>query len=138
MYRGTFQNLTGIEDQPINSATKSIGGSYNVFSTQIEANRAYNVNNMKTEIDEYSYYDKNPNEDDEENDDRNYQDTRGKIFINREDDCDSWTVPRVLCGQRKRKKDGGECGIFGSEDDNKQFDGNQTEAPIDYAIRNRG
>ena len=39
IYKGTFQNLNNISGQNINNATQSIGGSYNIFSTQVEANR---------------------------------------------------------------------------------------------------
>ncbi len=73
MYRGTFRNLetlSGVQypalpysspDQnPVKSAhdvtnliLKSIGASYDVFSTQVEANRGYNLKNSQTEYETY-------------------------------------------------------------------------------------
>lgn len=51
IYRGTYQNLTTISGQNITTNPRqSIGGSYNIFSTQIEANKGYNFNNTKDEL----------------------------------------------------------------------------------------
>lgn len=58
MYRWTFQNLhtlSGVVD-PTKISTKSIGASYDVFSTQVEANRGYNLKNSSSE---YGFYEKN-------------------------------------------------------------------------------
>jgi len=49
-YRWTFQNLSSISGQTINDPLQSIGWSFNIFSTQVEANRWYNINNTKDEL----------------------------------------------------------------------------------------
>lgn len=54
IYRGTFQNITGIQNQEVQNTTQSIGSSYKIFSTQIEANRGYNIYNAQDELDLYN------------------------------------------------------------------------------------
>ncbi|MCX6825442.1 MAG: VCBS repeat-containing protein [candidate division SR1 bacterium] len=56
IYRGTFQNLTSIDNQSINKTGQSIGGSYDLFSTQVEANRGYDFNTTKDELERYAKY----------------------------------------------------------------------------------
>ena len=56
IYKGTFQNLTSISGQTISNTGQSIGGSYKLFSTQIEANRGYDFNTTKDELDRYAQY----------------------------------------------------------------------------------
>lgn len=56
IYRGTFQNLTSISGQTITNTGKSIGGSYAIFSTQVEANRGYDFNSTKEELERYAKY----------------------------------------------------------------------------------
>jgi hypothetical protein len=73
IYRGTYRNLTGLvgityptlpysatTENPIKSPldttnlqNKSIGASYDIFSTQVEGNRAYNLTNTQNEYDRY-------------------------------------------------------------------------------------
>jgi len=73
IYRGTRRNLTfedlqkttqkRIENDTINPSKsntdntdlslKSLGGSYDIFATQVEANRGYNFLNMQTEYNTY-------------------------------------------------------------------------------------
>jgi hypothetical protein len=73
IYRGTRRNLTfedlqrttqkKIENDTINPSKsntdntdlslKSLGGSYDIFATQVEANRGYNFLNMQTEYNTY-------------------------------------------------------------------------------------
>lgn len=50
IYRGTFQNITGIQDQSVQNSKQSIGSSYKIFSTQVEANRGYNIYNAQDEL----------------------------------------------------------------------------------------
>jgi hypothetical protein len=54
IYRGTYQNLNSISSQNISNIGQSIGGSYNIFSTQVEANRGYNINSTQEELDRYA------------------------------------------------------------------------------------
>lgn len=73
IYRGTFRNLTfdqfkkykksdleqwenAVKDSKDKTdlSLKSIGASYDIFSTQTEANRAYNLMNTQTEYNNYS------------------------------------------------------------------------------------
>lgn len=56
IYKGTFQNLTSISGQNITNTGKSIGWSYDIFSTQIEANRWYDFNSTIEELDRYAKY----------------------------------------------------------------------------------
>lgn len=56
IYRGTFQNLSSISGQAITNTGKSIGGSYAIFSTQVEANRWYDFNSTKEELERYAKY----------------------------------------------------------------------------------
>jgi hypothetical protein len=71
IYRGTFRNLTTlsgvnypaipfVSNNPIKSnqdttklQNKSIGASYDIFSTQVEANRGYNLMNTQQEYERY-------------------------------------------------------------------------------------
>ena len=63
IYKGTFQNLTTLSGQNITINTwQSIGWSYKVFSTQIEANRWYDINSAKDELDRYAKYKTNKQE----------------------------------------------------------------------------
>ena len=70
IYRGTFRNLEKVwnysdiinnSDNPAKSTldqtnlgSKSFGASYDIFSSQVEANRGYNMMNTKAEYDLYS------------------------------------------------------------------------------------
>lgn len=56
IYKGTFQNLTSISGQNNTNTGKSIGGSYAIFSTQVEANRGYDFNSTKEELERYAKY----------------------------------------------------------------------------------
>ncbi len=56
IYKGTFQNLNTISGQNITKPLQSIGGSYTIFSTQIEANRWYDFSNTQEELERYSKY----------------------------------------------------------------------------------
>lgn len=56
IYRGTFQNLTSLSGQKINNTWQSIGWSYKIFSTQVEANRWYDFNSTQEEVDRYAKY----------------------------------------------------------------------------------
>lgn len=70
IYRGTFRNLENLENISFSSlknstnpttskedttktTLKSIGGSYDIFSTQVEGNRGYNLMNTRTEYERY-------------------------------------------------------------------------------------
>jgi hypothetical protein len=71
IYRGSFRNLTGLNNvlypllpssanNPVKSLqdktnlqNKSIGASYDIFSTQVEANRGYNLANTQQEYERY-------------------------------------------------------------------------------------
>ncbi len=53
IYRWTFQNLTSLSGQNITTTGQSIGWSYKIFSTQIEANRWYNFNSTQEEVKTY-------------------------------------------------------------------------------------
>ena len=55
-YRWTYQNLDAqaLTEQNIPNPLQSIGWSYKVFSTQIDANRGYNIGNAQEELDLYN------------------------------------------------------------------------------------
>jgi hypothetical protein len=70
IYRGTFRNLTSLsgastssfnasanpmqsKEDPTNLLYKNISASYDAFSTQVEANKGYNMLNAEKDIDEY-------------------------------------------------------------------------------------
>jgi hypothetical protein len=54
IYKGTYKNLSTLSGQQFSKQTQSIGGSYKVFSTQVEANRGYNFNNTQEELNLYN------------------------------------------------------------------------------------
>lgn len=56
IFKWTYQNLISISGQNIPTTGQSIGWSYKVFSTQIEANRGYDFNSTQEELDKYGKY----------------------------------------------------------------------------------
>lgn len=62
IYEGTYQNLTTLSGQQVVNPLQSIGGSYKVFSTQVEANRGYNIGNAEDELEKYNKYKTNKQE----------------------------------------------------------------------------
>ncbi len=66
IFRGTFRNSTGLQNESVYSNTtraksgftQSLGASYGVFDTQVEANRWYNILSAPRENDVYNAYKK--------------------------------------------------------------------------------
>lgn len=56
IFKWTYQNLSSLSGQQIKNDLQSVGGSYKVFSTQVEANRGYNFNNTQQELNLYNTY----------------------------------------------------------------------------------
>ena len=120
IFKGTFQNLTSISGQNITKARQSIGWSYNIFSTQIEANRWYDFNSTIEELDRYAKYKTNK------------QDLRELV-------CPKylfWRERLNICIKKRARwvddnADGNKCYIGDTE---KQWG---CESLTDFSIRNR-
>ena len=54
IYKWTYQNLSSLSGQQVKDNLQSVGGSYKIFSTQVEANRGYNFNNAQEEVNLYN------------------------------------------------------------------------------------
>jgi len=53
-FRGTYQNFSSLSGQNNTNTKKSIGGSYDIFSTQVEANRGYDFSSTQDELNLYN------------------------------------------------------------------------------------
>ncbi|HRX63772.1 MAG TPA: hypothetical protein P5060_01570 [Candidatus Absconditabacterales bacterium] len=132
-YRGTFRNFDNISgltiddiqssDYPssdieneIDLYKKSVGGSYDIFATQVDANRGYNINNT---INELAIYDDNKIAQ------REYWNT----------ECDKKFLG--ICWKRRRWKadTAPEDHLCNLNDENEQ---GGCESVNEFAIRNRG
>jgi len=120
IYKWTYQNLNTLSGQSVNAPLQSIGWSFKVFSTQIEANRGYNIGNAEDELERY-----NANK-------TNKQELRGlnctKYLFNRES-------LNICIKKRVRKPDDS-----ATEDKCNRADTDQQggcETPIEFANRNR-
>ncbi|MFA5747781.1 MAG: hypothetical protein WC872_01575, partial [Candidatus Absconditabacterales bacterium] len=118
IYRGTFQNLTGISEIKKSDILKSIGGSYNIFSTQIQANKGYNLLNIQNDLNTYN---------------------NNKITTHRKQECSKYLfgISRLPCIKAKQRvKDD-------NADQNKCYIGDNSkqggcESIAGFAKRNRG
>ena len=56
IYKWTYQNLNTLSWQTTTNLTQNIWASYRIFSTQVEANRWYNIGNAQDELERYDNY----------------------------------------------------------------------------------
>jgi hypothetical protein len=114
IFQGTFQNLTNLSGEQVQSGYNnySVGKSYNIFSQQTEANRAYNILNMQSELDNRE---------------------QNKIYVNYQEKCSGIRIAGIcLLGNISRDRQRSDrCEPY-------QDEGRDTkETALDFAIRIR-